>query len=137
MPSKERVSVINTFKVAGHNKALLTVLMLTVLTQFSVMTIEPVLPLYIAQIGGSSSHTSMIAGFVFSIVGIASILFAARWGRLSDKIGFQKVADRSARRRNWIARPNPVQQHLGILGHPLCLRRLLLCRIPGTQRPCC
>lgn len=91
VPSKERVSVINTFKVAGHNKALLTVLMLTVLTQFSVMTIEPVLPLYIAQIGGSSSHTSMIAGFVFSIVGIASILFAARWGRLSDKIGFQKV----------------------------------------------
>ncbi|AYB41914.1 MFS transporter [Paenibacillus lautus] len=91
VPSKERVSVMNTFKVAGHNKALMTVLMLTVLTQFSVMTIEPVLPLYIAQIGGSSSHTSMIAGFVFSIVGIASILFAARWGRLADKIGFQKV----------------------------------------------
>ncbi|KOP66238.1 MFS transporter [Bacillus sp. FJAT-18019] len=91
VPGKERVSVINTFKVAGHNKALLTVLMLTVLTQFSVMTIEPVLPLYIAQINGSSTHTSMIAGFVFSIVGIASILFAARWGRLADKIGFQKV----------------------------------------------
>src|SRR5690606_28692708 len=61
------------------------------LTQFSVMTIEPVLTLYIAEIGGHSQHTSMIAGFVFSIVGVASILFASRWGRLADKIGFQKV----------------------------------------------
>ncbi|MGG1877283.1 MFS transporter [Paenibacillus cisolokensis] len=91
VPSKERVSVINTFRIAGHNKTLMLVLMLTLLTQFSVMTIEPVLPLYVADISGSSKHTSMIAGFVFSIVGIASILFAARWGKLADKIGFHRV----------------------------------------------
>lgn len=91
VPSKERVSVVNTFKVMGHNRGLMTVLVLMLLTQFSVMTIEPVLTLYIAEIGGHSQHTSMIAGFVFSIVGVASILFASRWGRLADKIGFQKV----------------------------------------------
>lgn len=90
-PSKERISVVNTFKVMSHNKGLMIVLALTMLTQFSVMTIEPVLTLYIAQIGGTTSHTSMIAGFVFSIAGIASILFAAKWGRLADRIGFQKV----------------------------------------------
>jgi MFS family permease len=90
-PSKERVSVLNTFKILGHNKSLMNVLVLIMLAQFSVMTIEPVLTLYIAQIGGASQHTSMIAGFVFSIVGVASILFASRWGRLADKIGFQKV----------------------------------------------
>lgn len=91
VPNKERVSVIHTFKLAGQNRALLIVLVLTLLTQFSVMTIEPVIPLYIVELGGSSSNTSMLAGFVFSIVGIASILFAARWGRLADKIGFRKV----------------------------------------------
>lgn len=91
VPSKDRVSVLNTFRVAGHNKGLMTVLILTMLTQFSVMTIEPVLTLYIAEISGFSSRTSMIAGVVFSIVGIASILFAARWGKLADKIGFRKV----------------------------------------------
>ena len=68
VPGKERVSVINTFKVAGHNKALLTVLMLTVLTQFSVMTIEPVLPLYIAQINGSSTHTSKSTMYLNTLV---------------------------------------------------------------------
>ena len=79
----------------------------------------------------------MIAGFVFSIVGIASILFAARWGRLSDKIGFQRSLLIGL-----------LAGGIGSLAQILfsniwafsairfCLRRLLLCRIPGTQRPC-
>ncbi|MGZ9587288.1 MFS transporter [Paenibacillus marinisediminis] len=91
VPSKDKVSVMNTIRVASGNKALIFVLIMTLLTQFSVMTIEPVLPLYIVEIGGSSENASLVSGFVFSLVGIASILFAARWGKLADKIGFQKV----------------------------------------------
>lgn len=91
VPSKDRISVVNTVKMAGTNRSLAIVLILTMLTQFSVMTIEPVLPLYIVQLGGSTDNASLLSGFVFSIVGVASILFAARWGKLADKIGFQKV----------------------------------------------
>lgn len=91
VPSKDRISVVNTVKMAGTNRSLAIVLILTLLTQFSVMTIEPVLPLYIVELGGSTDNASLLSGFVFSIVGIASILFAARWGKLADKVGFQKV----------------------------------------------
>lgn len=91
VPGKERVSVFSTFKLALHNKLLLVVLVLTMFTQFSVMTIEPVLPLYIVQFGHSASDASILAGIIFSLVGVASILFASRWGKLADKIGFQKV----------------------------------------------
>lgn len=91
VPSKERISVVNTVKMAGTNRSLAVVLILTMLTQFSVMTIEPVLPLYIVELGGSTDNASLLSGFVFSVVGIASILFAARWGKLADKIGFHKV----------------------------------------------
>ncbi|UUZ86533.1 MFS transporter [Paenibacillus sp. P26] len=41
--------------------------------------------------GGSVKNASLTAGIVFSLVGIASILFAPRWGRLADKVGFRKV----------------------------------------------
>ncbi|GAA4856174.1 multidrug efflux MFS transporter [Paenibacillus vulneris] len=91
VPSKDRTSILSSMKLAASNRPFVTVLLLTLLTQFSVMTIEPVLPLYIVQIGGSAKDASLLAGIVFSLVGIASILFAPRWGKLADKIGFHKI----------------------------------------------
>jgi DHA1 family multidrug resistance protein-like MFS transporter len=67
------------------------VLILTVITSIAVMTIEPVITLYIVALGGSAQNSSFLAGFVFSLAGIAGILFASRWGRLADKIGFRNV----------------------------------------------
>jgi len=91
VPSKGKLSVFNTLKQAAVNKMLMIVLVLTMVTQFSVMTIEPVLSLYIVEIGHSASDASILAGFIFSLVGIASIIFAPRWGKLADKVGFQKI----------------------------------------------
>jgi MFS family permease len=67
------------------------VLVLTVVTSCSVLTIEPVLPLYIVKLGGSSDKASLLAGIVFSLPGIASALFAPYWGKWADKVGFQRV----------------------------------------------
>ncbi|MCL6597546.1 MAG: MFS transporter [Alicyclobacillus macrosporangiidus] len=91
VPSKTRSSVIEALRLAAANRAFLMTLGLTVLTTFSIMTIEPVLPLYIAQLGGSLQDASLLAGIVFSLAGVASVLFAPRWGRWADRAGFQKV----------------------------------------------
>ncbi|NOU96104.1 MFS transporter [Paenibacillus sp. LMG 31456] len=88
---KQRPPFFGSLKLLAQNRALMTVLLLTLLTQLSVMTIEPVLPLYIVQIGGSVKDASLLAGIVFSVVGVASLIFAPRWGRLGDKIGFRKI----------------------------------------------
>ncbi|MED3564407.1 MFS transporter [Bacillus xiapuensis] len=90
-PSKEQGSVKNDFKVAWTNRPLMMVLSLTVVTSCSIMTIEPVLPLYIVKLGSSSENASLLAGIVFSIPGIASALFAPYWGKWADKVGFQRV----------------------------------------------
>jgi DHA1 family multidrug resistance protein-like MFS transporter len=74
---------------ALRNAPLATVLLLTLCTYLSIMTIEPVLPLYIVQLGGSTRDAPLLAGVVFSISGIAAILFAPRWGRLGDRVGFR------------------------------------------------
>ncbi|MEH7749039.1 MFS transporter, partial [Neobacillus drentensis] len=90
-PSKVRGSVKNDFKLALTNRPFFLVLILTVVTSCSIMTIEPVLPLYIVKLGGSSENASLLAGVVFSLPGIASALFAPFWGKWADKVGFQRV----------------------------------------------
>lgn len=90
-PAKGSSSIINTFKVAVNNRALFVILLLTMFTQFAVMTIEPVLSLYVVQLGHDAKDASLVSGIVFSLVGVASILFAPRWGRYADKVGFQKI----------------------------------------------
>lgn len=90
-PSKGKGSVRNDFSSALSNRPFLMVLILTLVTSCSVMTIEPVLPLYIVKLGGSSDNASFLAGIVFSLPGIASAIFAPFWGRWADKVGFQRV----------------------------------------------
>lgn len=90
-PSKTRGSVKNDIKEAWTNRPLMMVLLLTVVTAGSVMTIEPILPLYIVKLGGSAENASLIAGIVFSLPGIASALFAPVWGKWADKVGFHRV----------------------------------------------
>ncbi|MDQ0197890.1 MFS transporter [Neobacillus ginsengisoli] len=90
-PSKDHGSVKNDVKAAWKNQPLMMVLVLTVVTTCSLMTIEPILPLYIVKLGGSSDKASLIAGIVFSLPGIASAIFAPYWGRWADKVGFQRV----------------------------------------------
>ncbi|NHN31989.1 MFS transporter [Paenibacillus agricola] len=91
VPSKGRNSIIGSMKMAANNRPFMVILGLMLLTQFSVMTIEPVLPLYIVQIGSSLEDASLMAGIVFSLVGVAGVLFASRWGKLADKIGFHQI----------------------------------------------
>ena len=90
-PSKEKGSVKNDIKLAYNNKPLMLVLILTVVTSCSIMTIEPILPLYIVHIGGSSGNAALLAGFVFSLPGIASVIMAPYWGKWADKVGFNRV----------------------------------------------
>jgi MFS transporter, DHA1 family, multidrug resistance protein len=91
VPAKTRTGIVQTMKDASANPTLRLALLLTTLTSFSIMTIEPVLPLYISHMTSSSKNTSLIAGLVFSLAGIASVMFAPRWGRMADKQGFRRV----------------------------------------------
>ncbi|WP_121613591.1 MFS transporter [Mesobacillus foraminis] len=90
-PSKEPGSVKKDLKTARLNTPFMMVLVLTVVTSTSIMTIEPILPLYIVELGSSSDKAAMLAGFVFALPGIASAIFAPFWGKWADKAGFHRV----------------------------------------------
>ncbi|WP_026961249.1 MFS transporter [Alicyclobacillus herbarius] len=90
-PTKQRTSVFGAFRDAWQNKPLLSALGLNALTAFSIMTVEPVLTLYVAQLSGSMRDASLLSGVVFSLAGIASVVFAPMWGKLADKTTFRRV----------------------------------------------
>ncbi|MEQ2466292.1 MFS transporter [Niallia sp. HCP3S3_B10] len=90
-PSKEKGSVRNDLRIAFSNRPLMLVLLLTVVTSCSIMTIEPILPLYILEVGGSMDKASLLAGIIFSLPGIASVIMAPYWGKWADKVGFNRI----------------------------------------------
>lgn len=91
VPADKRSSVFGALRDAVQNRPLFTTLILNIFVSFSIMTIEPVLPLYIVQLGGSLKNASLLAGIIFSLAGVASVLFAPRWGKFADRVGFRKV----------------------------------------------
>lgn len=72
------------------------ILTITMLVTFFILTValysvEPIITVYISQLSVNSSHIALLAGFAFSASGLANIIAAPRLGKLSDKIGVQKV----------------------------------------------
>ncbi len=71
-------------------------LTVTMFVTFFILTValysvEPIITVYVGQLSYTSSHIAMLAGITFSASGFANIIAAPRLGKLSDKIGAQKV----------------------------------------------
>ncbi|HEX4835120.1 MAG TPA: MFS transporter [bacterium] len=71
--------------------ALRTVGLLLCASQVAVMSIEPIFPVFVQTLGVPQDRIATVAGALFSVTGIASIVGAPLWGRVSDRIGEQRV----------------------------------------------
>lgn len=54
-------------------------------------SVEPIITVYVTQLTHNTAHVALLAGAIFSASGLANIIAAPRLGRLSDKIGAQKI----------------------------------------------
>ncbi|TXK77504.1 MFS transporter [Paenibacillus sp. N3.4] len=84
-------SVRNDLKQAAGNTQLKRIFGLTLLVSTSVMILEPLLTIYVVQIGGSINNASLSSGIVFSAVGVATVIMAPRWGIIGGRIGYDKI----------------------------------------------
>lgn len=89
--SAHRVSVFESFKELGHNRLLMSVFGLVTVVSMSIMLLEPLLTLYVIDLGVSQTEAPLTAGIIFSAVGIATALAAPRWGKLGTKFGYGKM----------------------------------------------
>ncbi|MBB6672509.1 MFS transporter [Cohnella nanjingensis] len=89
--SGKRSSIREDLKHAMENRAFVTLLALVGISSFSVMILEPLLTVYVLQIGGSQGDASLQSGIIFSAVGIATLIAAPQWGKAGQRFGFMKV----------------------------------------------
>ncbi|MDN7243615.1 MFS transporter [Planococcus sp. N028] len=74
-----------------HHRLLINVMVITALIQIGTFSIQPLLSLYVSHLVEGSSQVAFLAGVTFSATGVGNLLFARRWGRLGDSIGYEKV----------------------------------------------
>ncbi|MDQ1913814.1 MFS transporter [Paenibacillus sp. GD4] len=88
---KKRSSVWSDLKEAAANRNLMMILLLIFITSTSIMIVEPLLTIYVIQLGSSESSASLHSGIIFSAVGIATLIAAPVWGKLGSRLGNGKV----------------------------------------------
>jgi DHA1 family multidrug resistance protein-like MFS transporter len=57
--------------------------------QLAIMIVQPILPLYIAELQGSTDNIVMVTGIVFSVVGISGVIASPIWGRVGGNVGYR------------------------------------------------
>lgn len=89
--TKERSHVLDDLKQAKANGPFMRNLGIVMLVTASVMVLEPLLSLYVLDLGAAASDASLSSGIIFSAVGIATVLAAPFWGKIGEKIGYENT----------------------------------------------
>lgn len=84
-------NILRDLKIAASNPRLTHVYGLILLVSTSVLILEPLLTIYVAQLGGSVRNATMSSGIVFSAVGVATVIMGSRWGIIGGRIGYEKT----------------------------------------------
>ncbi len=91
-PAKERSSLREDFRMIFSSKELPALFFVTVMIQFALFSIIPVLPIYVQELLGSEAENAAFwAGIVAAAMGAANVIASPRLGRLGDRHGSQKV----------------------------------------------
>ncbi|KPK88821.1 MAG: hypothetical protein AMJ94_13980 [Deltaproteobacteria bacterium SM23_61] len=62
-----------------------------VLADLIVMAIQPVLSLFVERLWPSAETISTMAGAVFGIIGVSSLLASPYWGKRGDRVGYKRT----------------------------------------------
>ncbi|MBY0053645.1 MFS transporter [Brevibacillus agri] len=89
---KDRSSLKEDFQMIFSSKELPALFFVTVMIQFALFSIVPVLPIYISQLVSSEgAKVALWAGIVQAAMGIANVFASPQLGRLGDRFGSQRV----------------------------------------------
>ncbi|MFY0546016.1 MFS transporter [Brevibacillus sp. H7] len=90
-PAKERSSLREDFRMIFSSKELPALFFVTVMIQFALFSIFPVLPIYIQELLATRENVAFWAGIVAAAMGTANVFASPRLGRLGDRYGSEKV----------------------------------------------
>ncbi|MGH2547789.1 MAG: MFS transporter, partial [Thermomicrobiales bacterium] len=86
-----RPGIIEGIRQASRSRALILLIGLIFLIQFSSGMMSPVMPLYIKQLVGNADRTATIVGVVLAVGGVGSAFGALICGRGADRFGQRRM----------------------------------------------
>ncbi len=86
-----QASVLQGFKVISRIPQLMALFGVTLLIQFASMSPMTLIPLFVQELHGTTANLAFWAGFVGSVTGLSNMVAAPLLGRLSDRIGAERV----------------------------------------------
>lgn len=72
-----------------RNPVIAKLLVAACIGSFSILMVQPVLPLYIAELQGSMDRIVLISGIVFSVVGFSGVIASPLWGIVGQNWGYR------------------------------------------------
>jgi len=88
---KKTLSMREVWNTVPEKSLTITMFVTFFILTVALYTVEPIVTVYVNQLSNNTSHVALIAGMAFSASGLANIIAAPNLGKLSDKIGAQKV----------------------------------------------
>jgi DHA1 family multidrug resistance protein-like MFS transporter len=89
--SKPASGWISNYRFLFTSPTLLVIFVTSLLTQFAIMSIQPVLSLFVEALWPTAKNLATIAGTVFAVTGLASLLSAPYWGKSADRLGYRRA----------------------------------------------
>lgn len=89
--AKPKVSVIQGFGQLKHVKQLPALYAVTFVIQFAMLSTMPLMPLFVAELHGQTEGLAFFAGLVTSITGFSNMVASPVLGKLSDRIGPERI----------------------------------------------
>jgi len=88
---KPKQSMAEAFSILRHISQLPSLYTVTFLIQFSLMSTMPLIPLFVQELHGQGEFLAFYAGLVGSVTGFSNMIASPLLGRLSDRIGPEKI----------------------------------------------
>jgi len=115
-----------------HKRPVVVMLVTGSLLSFALMSIEPIITVYVAQFVANSDQATREAGWVMSATALGSVLSSSRLGRLADRVGHWPVVTACLT----VAALLLVPQAFVTAGWQLVLLRFLMGLALGGLMPC-
>lgn len=83
-------SIFSDLRVAAGHRLLMSVVVITAVSQAAVMALEPVLVPFVQEIAGANAP-GWLSGFLYALPGVAFVAMATWWARRGESIGYTRT----------------------------------------------
>ena len=90
-PNKKETLPKQSFRAVTTNPLIIILFITTMIIQIVNMSINPILSLFVKELGSQNISITLVAGIVAAMPGISTVIAAPLFGKLGDRIGTHKL----------------------------------------------